>query len=86
MNEDDELIAEMIGQALEDTYGTTDTDDFVDMAEDETLDDVALANALAEEAALADLEESELAEALVEIFEEQGLDINEEAFEEAFED
>jgi len=87
----DELMMEdMVENALEDTYGTTEADDFTEMADDGTMDDVALANALADEFAsngeIEDMEESDIAEAVAEAIAEEeayAQAMDEEAFAEA---
>ena len=46
---DDEMLGEEIADAMEETYGTSDAEDFGEMAEEGQLEEESLANALAEE-------------------------------------
>lgn len=49
INRDDEAIGEAIEDALEEAYGTSDAEEFGDMAEEGQLEEESLANALADE-------------------------------------
>jgi hypothetical protein len=45
----DEVLGDEIAEAMEEVYGTSDAEDFGEMAEEGQLEEESLANALAEE-------------------------------------